>query len=413
MLKSFARMALSCAALVLGGCISVGDIDRRAITVNLQVGDTQNQGVLLNLARASRAEPIYFLAMNQLGASGTTDLRVGTPQFFLGPSLPAVDKIATFTGAGTFIDNSTNSNFQMSLLNSKDFYAGLMSPLGLQDVDLLLHQGYSRELIFYLVIDRATITPVDANGKATGAPTVIYNDPTDTKTFATFEFYIGQAMMHGLTTDTYMAPDEAAGDDSDSSDSGDATPAPSAGKGGAKGGGGGAAPAAAAKKKPKLTLHAELCYDRALAVAADIKDIAPDTFCDARPAIRTATDEGAALPVKLNGQSLQVDVTTRSIYGVFYYLGSLMAHEQMTRVHLRHYDLPSENTVDAPLLNVLTTGKPSGGCFAAVGYGGANYCVPNDNADNTKRIFGILNALLALKQSIADQPITQTVRIQQ
>jgi hypothetical protein len=39
--------------------------------------------------------------------------------------------------------------------------------------------------------------------------------------------------------------------------------------------------------------------------------------------------------------------------------------------------------------------------------------VPVEGAANTKRIFGILNALLALKQSNADLPTTQTVRIAQ
>lgn len=37
--------------------------------------------------------------------------------------------------------------------------------------------------------------------------------------------------------------------------------------------------------------------------------------------------------------------------------------------------------------------------------------MPLDGADNTKKIFNILNALLALKTSPGDLPVTQTVRI--
>jgi hypothetical protein len=398
-------------AVGLSGCITFGAIDRRANTISDQVANGMNQGVLTNLARASRAEPIYFVAFNQLSASGTTDFRAGAPQFFLGPKLPAVDQIATFTGGSTYLDNQTNSNFQMSLLGSKDFYSGLMAPITLQDVDLLLHQGYARELIFYLVIDKATITPIAYKDKAgvdhaALPPITIQNDPTkfsdDPENRASFEYYIKQAMEHGLTTETYMAPDEAAGDDDSS---------------GGGGGGGGGAP-----KKPKLTGHAELCYDRALVMPTDVTDIDPNSFCGVKPDIRRTQAAAEPLYVTLTdpkfplaNRPLEVEVTTRSIYGMFYYLGNIIANGDQQKVHLHHYDLTAETTVEAPLLNVIKGQAldPGLGCFDSIGYEGDHYCVPAQGADNTKRIIAILNALLALKQSNADIPNTQTVRIQQ
>jgi len=402
------RLLAGALPILLGGCIAFGSIDRRANTLNDQVGNGQNQGVLLNLARASRNEPIYFVAFNQLSASGTTEFRAGAPQFFLGPKLPAQDEIATFTGGTTFLDNQTNSNFQISLLGSKDFYSGLMSPVSLQDVDLLLHQGFARELIFYLVIAKATITPIAVPAKdgkpalAALPPQVIYNDPTrysdDPENRTSFEYYIRQAMEHGLTTETYLAPDETAGDED--------TAAPGGGK------------------KPKLTTHAELCYERALVMPSDVADIDPKSFCGVKPSIRTSESPGEPLYVTLTdprfplaNRPLEVEVTLRSIYGMFYYLGSIIATGDQQKVRLHHYEgLPAEATESAPLLNVLTdnsVGPGPGGCFVAVAYGGKHYCVPENGADNTKRIVGILNALLALKQSTADIPNTQTVRIAQ
>lgn len=406
MLRATLRLSAAALPLLLGGCIAFGAIDRRANTINDQVANAQSQGVLLNLARASRNEPIYFVAFNQLSASGTTEFRAGAPQFFLGPNLPAPDKIATFTGGSTFLDNSTNSNFQMSLLGSKDFWSGLMAPLDLRDVDLLLHQGYSRELIFYLVIAKATITPVAVPGKPALPPQVIYNDPGNPASFRLFEYYIREAMEHGLTTETFESADAPPASDEDDTTA-------SGGKSGGK------------KPKPaaRTSTEAELCYDRALVMPKDIGDIAPDSFCGAKGAVRSVTAGGAPLNVTLHDPSfplhdvpLKIDVTTRSIYGVFYYLGAIIAHGDEARVHLRHYDLPSETTLDEPLLNVVTDGQgqgEKGPCFAAVSYEGASYCVPRDGADNTKRIFGILNALIALKQVPGDLPTTQTVRIEQ
>jgi hypothetical protein len=386
------------AALALSGCISVGNIDRRAVTVNQEVGSSQNQFVLLNLVRASREEPVYFVAFNQLGASGTTDFKAGAPQFYAGPHLPAADEIATFTGGSTYLDNQTNTNFQMSLLGSKDFYSGLLAPLGLRDVDLLLNQGYSRELIFYLVIAKAKITIAPKDGEPSAfPPQVIYNDPSDAKNFQLFQYYIKEAMEHGLTTETFQAPDES-GDAADS-DSADKTK----------------------PKKASLTTKADLCYDKALALPADIPDIAKGSFCGDKPSVRPAAT-GAETPLyvtlhdrsfPLHDQKLQIDVTTRSIYEIYYYLGRIIRSGQP--MELQAFDLPAEKIPAAPLIDVVTDHRApvDGGCFSMVRYEDDTYCVPREGAENTKHIFGILNALIALKQSTADIPVTTTVRIQQ
>jgi hypothetical protein len=387
------------AALALSGCIAVGDVGKRAMTVNQEVGSSQNQFVLLNLVRAAHEEPVYFVAFNQLGASGTMEFRAGVPQVFSGPRLPAASQIAEFVGGTNFLDNQTNTNFQMSLLGSQDFYSGLLAPLGLRDVDLMLNQGYSRELIFYLVIAKAKITIVSPDGTPSAfPPQVIYNDPSDTKNFALFQYYIREAMNHGLTTETYEAPDDTASD---------AGATDSTGK--------------AAAKKPQLTTKADLCYDKAMALPADLPDIAKGSFCGDKPSIRPAAT-GAATPLyvtlhdptfPLHDQKLQIDVTTRSIYEIYYYLGRIIRSGQP--MDLQAFDLPAEKIPQEPLIDVLTNQGllANSSCFSAVRYENEVYCVPLEGAENTKHIFGILNALIALKQSTGDIPVTQTVRIEQ
>jgi hypothetical protein len=339
--------------------------------------------VLLNLARASRFEPLYFMNMTRVTGSGTSDLKLGLPTVVLGPGAPVVRNYQ-FGGNNTnILDNNTVTSFDVSLLSSKDFYAGLMSPLSLEDVDLLLHQGFARELIFYLVIDKAKITP------SVGEPFVVYNDPTDPKRFAMFEGYIREAMLHGLTTETYQAADDSAPDDS-----------ASGGKG--------------AKPKPKMTSHAEVCFDRALATADARADFpATANMCVANPP--TPASGGASnLTVNLHGEQMQIDVYTRSIFGMFNYLGGMIARGDSATVHLHAYpELPAEVTADEPLLTVVKGGAfdLQRDCFAGVGYEGDSYCVPRNGSDNTKKIFNILNALLALKTAPGDVTITPTVRI--
>jgi hypothetical protein len=384
--KSGRRGAPATLAL-LSGCIAVGKIDQRAVRLNEQIADTQNRGVLMNIVRASHEEPLYFMAFNQLSGSGTTDFRVGVPQFYAGPKLPPADKIATFTGGATFLDNQTNTNFQVSVLGSKDFYNGLMAPLSLRDVDLLLHQGYSRELIFYLVIAKAKITFVPGPGEPERLPVVVYNDPSNGPSFSQFETYIRQAMEHGLTTQTYET-ESGGGDDADPK-----------------------------KRAAAAHVEAELCYDKALANPTNLGHIPKGGFCGDQPASRKAGAESAGAPlyVTLNGQRLQIEVTTRSIFEIFYYLGRIVNSRQA--VNLQAFeDLPAERIAAEPLIEVQEGGHYSddgGNCFTEVSYERQTYCVPVEGAANTKRIFGILNALLALKQSNSDLPTTQTVRIAQ
>lgn len=371
-------------ALTLGGCVALGSIDRRATTLNETTGTTQNRAILLNLVRASKFEPIYFLALSQFNGSGTEDLRLGVPEVTFGPKQAASQKdyiIGGTAGSDTnYLDNSFVTSFQESVLASKDFYAGLMAPLDLQDVDLLLHQGFARELIFYLVIDKATITPRG------GDPFVIWNDPSDPKRFELFQGYIKQAMLHGLTTQSYLAPE-------------DGVAAPE-GKG-------------PPDKAPKMVPHAELCYDRALATSDARKDFPADAnLCSTTHTGKTAASSGSNLTVNLYGQQMEIEVTTRSIFGIFQYLGGIIARGDPNGVRLHAYpELPAEVTVDAPILEIATGGGPYGGCFSAIGYEGTRYCVPEQGAENTKKIFNILNALLALKTAPGDLPVTQTVRI--
>jgi hypothetical protein len=247
MFKTIGRLGAVSMLALLAGCLSQGQIDRRATTFNEQIATFSNKGVLLNLARASRDEPVYFAGLGQLSSTSSTDFRVGAPQFFLGPNLPAVDKIGTFDLSGsTYLDNMTNSQLQVSMLTSDHFYNGILGALSLRDVDLLLHQGYSRELIFYLVIDKAKVTVIPPAGSTASGPppTWVFNDPSN-PTFGLFKTYIQQAMEHGLTTDTFEGPNDVAS----------------------------AAPVPGTDKSGSLSVQAELCYDKALALPADLKDI--------------------------------------------------------------------------------------------------------------------------------------------
>ena len=365
--------------------MTFGAVAPRATSINEGVGATQNRATLLNLVRASRSEPLYFLSLTALHASSAGDLKVGLPAESFGPYRTPSQRNFSIGGGNTnVLDNSTTTSFDIGVLGSKDFYAGLLSPLGLADVDLLLHQGFSRELVFYLVIDKLKVTQVGPDGAPTPGvdPTVIYNDPSNHANFTIFQTYVRQAMIHGLTTESYT---------------------------GERGGEGGKPPPA----------RVQLCYERALATEDGKQGlVGSPNLCGGDLVHGGPRNAAVPLFVKLpdfrTGQmgNFQIEVTTRSIFGIFNYLGAAIAHGDQASLQLHDYQLPAERSDAGPILTVVTDASRLDRCFAAITYEREHYCVPEDGAVNTKRIFVILNTLMALKQSPGDLPLTQTVRIE-
>jgi hypothetical protein len=395
-------VVLAASCLMLSGCLSLGNVAARGTTFDESVGALQNRTVLLNIARASLHEPLYFVSVGGAQAVGQVDFHAGLPSVTFGPGQTvAQNQYVIGPGGSNSLDNNTSTNVQLNVFNTRDFYAGLMSPLGLQEIDLLLHQGFSRELVFYLTIDKAMITP--ANGK----PCYVYNDPLHSQApppasggasicrSLTFDLAIQRAMISGLTTETVAG----------------APPSPSAAPGAPATSG---AAAQLAAKAPQI----QECFDRALATDAAnadfdklvAKHVSPN-FCG------SGQHPATSQLVYINGPDqppFEVQVSFRSTYGVFRYLGSLLDLPDPSRLpRLTDYQIPGEYTPQGLLFDVVSNPDLETPCFTAVIYGQRRFCAPRggDGAEATQDTFNILTTLLALKQSAGDLPASQAVLI--
>ncbi|HEX4196563.1 MAG TPA: hypothetical protein VHZ26_03895 [Caulobacteraceae bacterium] len=398
--------------------MSAGSLANRGVSIDEGVGKMANRGILLNLARASKGEPLYFVSIGNVQAQGTTDLRIGAPGFTEGASLPLAARQIIQSGTSTFLDNTINTNFQMGVFNTQTFYEGMLQPLGLNDIDLLLHQGFSREMVFYLVIEKAKVTPCPLS--ASPDPCILYNDPAN-PSYLLFRGAIEAAMEHGLVTevpqnlDSYVAPTSpvtdqgAAGAQQQARAAAEQVAAQSSG-----GNIGNAGKIDFVLRPPTEEPKAQLCFERALSTETAKKQF-DQLKAEGKPPFYCGSGHkrgSAPLTVRLfDGKDYQIVVTTRSIYGIFNYLGAVMDAPPSEQPMLVDYKVPSETTPAGPLLTVNHTGILATGCFTAVNYGGKGYCVPEDGAQTTKQVFNVLSALVALKQSPGDLPVAQTVLV--
>jgi hypothetical protein len=367
---------------------------------------------------------MYFVSVGPATAQGLEDFRASMPSFAEGPHLTPTLHAYTFSPSGsTYLDSQTYTNAQMNVFSTHDFYQGFMTPISLQEINLLLHQGYARELVFYLTIASARITPLGADFKPSGRPYYVYNNPDgDAANYAEFTGHITLAMEAGLTTDVAIEDEPSSGSPTDKLIA--AVPAPPSAtdpKGGVD-----FVVRADTKSGPKVVE----CLDEALQseegrefVQALTAQHQPVHLCGKPDA---GTQKNVVFWRDQNGafQPQQVEIVFRSTYEIFRYLGALINEQGAPSADcsaqplnasptICDYTSPDRPRPIGPLFRVETD-LLSKDCFTAVSYSGRRYCVPagGRNLDATKDVFNILISLVALKQSPGDLPTPQSVLLQ-
>ena len=348
--------ALVLAAAALAGCVARGEIQDHVERINKSVGTSRNEAILLNIVRASRNEPMYFTSLPSVTGQGNMSLSTGLPTITFGPGQTVAQKQFTFTNS---LYNSATSTFDVGVLESNGFYDGLLRPINLPEANLILHQGFSRALVFSLLVDKVRIT-------SGGNVEEIRNAPTEPDEFRRFEQYLYLAVYYGLTVEVARGPD---------------------GK-----------------------TEGRLCFDQALAGPEQKAFVRTSPIqCTHGPDTRGWPRTRPELAFIIDGKPQSIEINARSPNQIFQYLGSLVGPASAGHTVTLYGDQPG--TTQGPL--VVVTTDPRANCFARVTYEGTTYCVPDVGSDNTKRIFQILNQILALNTSPEDIPPTQSVFITQ
>ena len=404
------------AGAALGACaMTDGVIDPRFDHLNRNTAKARNEAILLNIVRASKNIPLNFATFSKVSGSTTAAGGAALPQFAVGglgvtsQSLTASGQLVggtaqTATGpqrSVTFTKDvlggsmQANTVFDFSLLETGNFYAGLLKPVDLANLNYFLRQGYSRELLFWLFVESVRETVM-------GRTIEFLNEPNQELTCNTargvtrcFRDLIDIAIASGLTVETRVESGAA---------------------------------------KPKI--YARLCFDPVLVdrvkriydreVFRFVLSAGHGPRCKVTPwphqvaaekgakpsADKNPLEETDTLTFNITGTplgTLRYEVITRSTFGIYQFLGRILAQNLQDEVAIRG---PRTSTEDRRILGI---DRESGGepCFADTSLEGEFFCVPRHGAENTKRIFSLLAALVALNTNVNDLAITPTVRLAQ
>jgi hypothetical protein len=373
-------LAAALAVFLTSGCAYTDHFDDRLASYDISTEQARDQMILTNVVRASRAEPLAFQSIGTLLGQTSAGGTLGLPSLVLGPkgaltsAQRELDAQSVFganpnaSGAiGNSVNTAVNTSFNLTPNETKDFYRGLLLTVAPETLGFFSDQGIAPETLFYLFTENVTETRA-------GKINQYVNDPLYAESFAHFQRYVALASQYALTAEPQpglkVAKPKTTGAKED------------------------------AKAEEEIASSAEyrLCFDRSR--------WAPGTpFAHNRPLCGSKDkmpDERTVSFVDQQGVSITVRVAPRSTFSIFQYLGRLVAEGEAGLIKLKTEAATGRPPLFDDNFFLVQSDGAGGPCFLAVNYEGRNYCVPTEDARNTKRILGLLVQLLALSTEVRD-----------
>ncbi|MDR3436269.1 hypothetical protein [Telmatospirillum sp.] len=403
--------------LAVSGCTFSDDLTGQIGRDSSSIKTAAEELLLLNIVRAGHAEPMAFSQVSSVLASGSISGTLGLPFALFGPgAAPAAVTRNGFGVAGTnSVDTQNANDFTLSVLDTKEFWLGMLTPLSFDTLNFFISRGVPRDLLFSLYILREESTV------GTTVKTVV-NDPAD-PSFPEFLAQLRQTLRLGLTTDsvvrtTNIGPplsSEAASDMKNLVELHKAGLAlrPVSTKDGSR------------YQIVDGKVTAVLCFEPGIATTK-IEDIIPPqytcpvvTASDAAEKTENTSSLSGQTPFGFHSKESATHAATshkfylRSTYDIMRYLGSV-AQADIDNPH--YVDLVTREAIAmgkdplASRLFVVEKNSDSTDDFISVMYRGDRYSIPM-KATTTLRVMSLVRQLIALSTSINSLPATGGVVI--
>jgi len=198
--------AFALAYLTLTNCAIVDQYSDRATTYNLEAEQAQEKGILLNIIRSSLRRPLQFTSVASIVGSASATGSGG----YSGPvNIPfrssggtgSYPNLTTWTAGGSLTGSDT---FTVPVLDTQEFYQGVLKPIPSQYLDLLVQQRYPMDLLFNWFIQKVVVRIEDEHCKGDHTDrceTIFRNYVSRDDDIQQFQMFAHYLIRAGLTTE--------------------------------------------------------------------------------------------------------------------------------------------------------------------------------------------------------------------
>jgi hypothetical protein len=167
-------LAAATAVAMLASCTTIDKFSQHSVEYNLQAETIKNQNLLLNIVRAAYRKPMQFTDLSTITGQVSLSGTVGLSLPFGGP-VDSFNRVTLVTPSAT---TSVSPSFTVSVLNTKEFYQGILTPLPMQTISYYIQLGIPMPVLLTLAIADITYGPADSL-------TRVHNRSTDYDRFQT------------------------------------------------------------------------------------------------------------------------------------------------------------------------------------------------------------------------------------
>jgi hypothetical protein len=209
--QRIARIIVLAGASGLMGCAVVDQYSGRAIVYNLEAEQAQEEGLLLNIVRAYLHRPMQFTTVSSI--TGVANVSGGA-QYSLPTNVPFRPPVQGATGVAQFpplptwqLTGSMSGGpaFTIPVLDTQEFYQGILKAIPGQIWDLYLQANYPPDLLFNLfvmkVVMHKTVTDCPKYDHTSRCELVFENYVGNDSQIDSFQALGDYLMWLGLTTE--------------------------------------------------------------------------------------------------------------------------------------------------------------------------------------------------------------------
>ena len=188
-LRSSIAVVACLALLASAGCVRARAISSRAVDYNVAAEQARSEMLLLNILRARDRKPMVFTGLTRI--SGSLRQSGG-----IGAGAAIGSDAQNLTALSANIDTSDAPTFDVAVLDSQEFTRGIMTPLRFDVVEYFWDQGFNRELLLYLCVERIELACPGDGGVVETDLRILDNEPAGAA-FDAFQSFVYAAADGG------------------------------------------------------------------------------------------------------------------------------------------------------------------------------------------------------------------------